>query len=117
MRPFAGLPPAFLFGKKDVSCIVMLCTLYVISLGWHMSFAVLSPAFRGLQFPFRDMYVLTCHLNSFTGNNGRPSHGIAGLAPSLRLPCGKLVENICLHITPKTKIITEIKENCASIYK
>ena len=38
-----------------------------------MSFAVLSPAFRGLQFPFRDMFALTCHLNSFTGNNGRPS--------------------------------------------
>ena len=45
-----------------------------------MSFAVLSPAFRGLQFPFRDMYVLTFHLNSFTGNNGRPSHGTELLA-------------------------------------
>ena len=39
-----------------------------------MSFAVLSPAFRGLQFPFRDMFVLTVDRNSFTGNNGRPSY-------------------------------------------
>ena len=39
-----------------------------------MSFAVLSPAFRGLQFPFRDMCVLTFDRNSFTGNNGRPSY-------------------------------------------
>ena len=61
--------------------ILMLCTLYVISLGWHMSFAVLSPAFRGLQFPFRDMYVLTFHLNSFTGNNGRPSCKYDTLTP------------------------------------
>ena len=74
--PTAGLSqpfrenPCFCSGKR--MCHV-LCTLYV-SLGWHMSFAVLSPAFRGLQFPFRDMYVLTFHLNSFTGNNGRPSH-------------------------------------------
>ena len=93
MRPFAGLPPAFRgpFAKIRVSscidtfpkilsgkgCVIychVLCTLYVISLGWHMSFAVLSPAFRGLQFPFRDMFALTCHLNSFTGNNGRPSY-------------------------------------------
>ena len=51
----------------------VLRTLYV-SLGWHMSFAVLSPAFRGLQFPFRDMFVLTVDRNSFTGNNGRPSY-------------------------------------------
>ena len=51
----------------------VLCTLYV-SLGWHMSFAVLSQAFRGLQFPFRDMFVLTVDRNSFTGNNGRPSY-------------------------------------------
>ena len=40
-----------------------------------MPFAVLSPAFRGLQFPFRDMCVLTFDRNSFTGNNGRPSYG------------------------------------------
>ena len=75
-RPFRE-NPCFCSGKRMchvLSCIVMLCTLYVISLGWHMSFAVLSPAFRGLQFPFRDMYVLTFHLNSFTGNNGRPSY-------------------------------------------
>ena len=43
-----------------------------------MSFAVLSPAFRGLQFPFRDMFALTFHLNSFTGNNGRPSYNQVG---------------------------------------
>ena len=42
-----------------------------------MSFAVLSPAFRGLQFPFRDMFVLTVDRNSFTGNNGRPSYALA----------------------------------------
>ena len=75
-RPFRE-NPCFCSGKRMchvLSCIVMLCTLYVMSLGWHMSFAVLSPAFRGLQFPFRDMYVLTFHLNSFTGNNGRPSY-------------------------------------------
>ena len=74
-RPFRE-NPCFCSGKRMchvLSCIVTLCTLYVMSLGWHMSFAVLSPAFRGLQFPFRDMYVLTFHLNSFTGNNGRPS--------------------------------------------
>ena len=41
-----------------------------------MSFAVLSPAFRGLQFPFRDMFVLTVDRNSFTRNNGRPSFGL-----------------------------------------
>ena len=75
-RPFRE-NPCFCSGKRMchvLSCVVMLCTLYVISLGWHMSFAVLSPAFRGLQFPLRDMYVLTFHLNSFTGNNGRPSY-------------------------------------------
>ena len=43
-----------------------------------MSFAVLSPAFRGLQFPFRDMFVLTVDRNSFTGNNGRPSYELIG---------------------------------------
>ena len=74
--PTAGLSqpfrenPYFCSGKR--MCHV-LCTLYV-SLGWHMSFAVLSPAFRGLQFPFRDMCVLTFDRNSFTGNNGRPSY-------------------------------------------
>ena len=103
MRPFAGLPPAFRgpFAKIHVSvrekgCHIyiyiycnVLCTLYVISLGWHMSLAVLSPAFRGLQFPFRDMFVLTFHLNSFTGNNGRPLYiytwALGGLQKRIRI--------------------------------
>ena len=72
-RPFAALSrkSMFLLGKR-------MCHIYIYRHikcpGWHMSFADLSPAFRGLQFPFRKMFVLTCHLNSFTGNNGRPSH-------------------------------------------
>lgn len=54
-RPTAGLSwpfresPCFCSGNTDA----LLCTVYV-SLRWHMSFAVLPPAFRGLQCPFRE---------------------------------------------------------------
>ena len=83
IRPFAGLSPAFRENPCFCSgkgCVILYLYIgysyrwHIICPGWHMSFADLSPAFRGLQFPFRKMFVLTCYLNSFTGNNGRPSH-------------------------------------------
>ena len=66
-----------------------------------MSVAVLSPAFRGLQLPFRDMFALTCHLNSFTGNNGRPSCAdfVAGAA-LCEPPCADVVAGAALCEPP-----------------
>ena len=66
-----------------------------------MSFAVLSPAFRGLQFPFRDMFVLTVDRNSFTGNNGRPSCGNYSDTPSGTTPIPRQ-ENYSRKIIPPT---------------
>ena len=65
-----------------------------------MSFAVLSPAFRGLQFPFRDMIVLTVDRNSFTGNNGRPSYKRTEQCITRRIEEYMLFERLCSGMNP-----------------
>ena len=77
-RPFAALSrkSVFLLGKRMCHSYSYIYIGGTLCPGWRMSFAVLSPAFCGLQFPFHEMFVLRCHLNSFTGNNGRPIYNI-----------------------------------------